>query len=108
MKRFGNGEGKPRLSLLLVGRETLEGESRVWEAGAKKYGEGNWLNGGPWMEGLDSLTRHVVAFVNGEDIDPESGRPHVDHIITSAKIVSNNYYNSKDLDDRPCRLEKNQ
>lgn len=93
-------DGKPKLSFNMLGMEVVKGEAAVWEFGSKKYKRGNWLKGMPWTEGVDSLLRHAFAFLNGEDIDPESGLPHVDHLVTSAKIVSNSYHKRKDLDDR--------
>ena len=99
-KREGNSKGKPRLSYCLLSPKVLAGEAAVWEHGAKKYARGNWLKGMSWTQGVDSLLRHVTAFLNGEDIDPESGLPHVDHIVTSAKIVSNSYHTRPDRDDR--------
>ena len=92
--------GKPKLSFCNLGKEVLAGEAAVWESGAKKYSRGNWLKGMPYTEAADSLIRHTLAFLNGEDIDPESGLPHVDHMVCSAKIVSNSFHTRPDLDNR--------
>jgi len=92
--------GKPRLDLNSLGREVQIGEAAVWEKGLVKYSLGNWLKGMSWQESAASLRRHYDAFLNGENCDPESGLPHVDHMICCAKIMSNSYHNRKDLDDR--------
>ena len=97
---------KPPLSFVLLSKEVAEGEARVWQMGAKKYARGQWLKGMYWTTAADSLTRHLVAFLNGEDLDPESGLPHVDHIVTSAKILAHSVHTRKDLDDRNGRNEK--
>ena len=93
-------EGKPQLSFVVLGKEVLAGEAAVWERGAIKYVRGNWLKGMSWTGSADSLLRHISAFLNGEDLDPETGLPHVDHIVCSAKILSNSYHTRPDLDDR--------
>ena len=98
-------EGKPKLSFTLLGREVAAGEAAVWQWGAVKYARGNWLKGMSWTQSADSLLRHVTALLNGEDLDPETGLPHVDHIVCSAKILSNSYHTRKDLDDREGKTE---
>lgn len=91
---------KPQLSYNSLGLEVQKGEAAVWEFGAKKYARGNWLKGMSWSGSADSLRRHLDAFLNGEDLDPETGLPHVDHLICCAKIMSNSYHTRPDLDDR--------
>ena len=93
-------EGKAKLSYILLGRAAVEGESFIWEGGAVKYEKGNWLKCAPYTEVSDSLLRHLCAFLNGEDVDPESKRPHVDHIQCNAKMLAQSFHTRKDLDDR--------
>ncbi len=97
-ERFNTG--KPKITFNLSGKEVQAGEAAVWEAGAKKYSRGNWLKGTPWTDSCDSALRHIMAFLAGEDLDPETGLPHVDHLVCSAKIISNSFHTRKDLDDR--------
>jgi hypothetical protein len=93
-----HNNGKPRLSFTMLG---TTGEAAVWEFGARKYSRGNWTKGVPFTEGADSLLRHLSAFLKGQDLDPETGLPHVDHIICCAKILANSYHTRQDeLDDR--------
>jgi len=100
-----HNEGKPQLSYVMLGKEVAAGEAAVWQRGAQKYARGNWLKGMSWVSSSDSLLRHITAFLNGEDLDPETGLPHVDHIVCSAKILSNSYHTRPELDDRE-RTEK--
>lgn len=93
-------ENKPQLSYLLLGREAIQGEAKVWMAGSAKYERANWLKGAPLTEVMDSLLRHLTAFANGEDNDPESGLPHVDHVMCNARMLSQFYHTRKDMDDR--------
>lgn len=101
-----HNEGKPVLSFNLLSREVNEGEARVWEAGAKKYDRGNWLKGQSLTTAADSLLRHITALLNGEDTDPESRLPHVDHIVTSAKILAQSFHTREDLDDREVKNDE--
>ena len=59
---------------------------------AKKYAKGNWTNGGGFDHSrvFNSLMRHLVAYQGGEDLDPESGLPHLDHIMCNAMFMA--YY----------------
>lgn len=78
-KRF-NG-GKPKLSLLPA--KALIAEARVWEMGEQKYGRDNWrkLWGDETVDVvLDSAMRHMVAMLDGELYDSESGLPHAAHV----------------------------
>lgn len=94
-------ENKPVLSFLDEARHALAGCAQILMFGAKKYSRGNWLKGLPWIEGIyDSMRRHEIAFLNGEDLDPETKLPHVDHILCNALFLSEMYHTRKDLDDR--------
>ncbi len=100
-KRYN--EGKPPLHHILYSRKVIEGEANVWGKGVEKYDEGNWLKGQTVTTAIDSLLRHCAAYINGEDLDPETSLPHVDHIQCSAKILSNSYHYYPELDDRPAK-----
>lgn len=69
--------GKPRLSLI-PGVALLE-IAEVLEYGARKYAEGNWKQVRPLRRYLDAALRHLHAVADGEDLDPESGLPHLAH-----------------------------
>jgi len=51
--------------------------SRVFAAGAEKYEDHNYLKGFEWSKSYAAMQRHVLAFWGGEDIDPETGQPHL-------------------------------
>lgn len=99
-------EGKAEMSMVLEARAALEGVSRVLTHGRKKYTRGNWRKGLKQTEIVDSLARHMAAFMSGETYDtgPKgSGLPHVDHILCNALFLSEMFHTRSDLDDRVIR-----
>lgn len=78
----------------------LEGLSAVLAFGAKKYAAHNWRGGLSYSRLLGAALRHTFAIMKGEDNDPESGLPHVDHLGCCWMFLSNMMKTRKDLDDR--------
>ena len=47
--------------------------------GAAKYDDRNWETGIMWGRLYGAALRHLFAWWGGEDMDPESGLPHLAH-----------------------------
>ena len=90
--------GKPPITLL--DRDFLEGTAQVMRFGAEKYGRHNWCNGISHTRLADAAMRHLIAWASGEDIDPESGLPHIDHASASLNMLRGNQRLHPGLDDR--------
>jgi len=92
---------KPRMDL--VDPLALEGLAKVLTFGAQKYAANNWRNGIQYSRVSAALLRHMAAIQRGEDIDPESGLAHIDHLGCCWMFLSN-YMKREDLyknnDDR--------
>jgi len=58
-------------------------------------GRNNWKLGfSNKLRVLESLARHLFALMRGEENDPESGLPHIGHILANCMFFS--YHNRKD------------
>lgn len=72
----------------LVDFKSLEPMVEVLMFGAEKYSPDNWKNGLPIREIFGSLLRHLIAFKDGEDNDPESGKSHIGHAMCNLMFIS--------------------
>lgn len=78
-------EGKPDISL--IPPEYLEGLARVFMYGTQKYARENWRKGMKWSRVYSSAMRHLLAFWKGEEIDAESGLPHLIHAAWNLLVL---------------------
>ncbi len=91
-------QGKLPMSLIPV--EAKRGLAAVLAFGATKYTRENWRGGMAWSRLMDSAYRHLDAICAGEDLDPESGLPHVDHLQACAAFLSTYMKLGLGTDDR--------
>lgn len=78
-------DGKPPLEL--VHPDFVTAVARVAAYGAAKYGRWNWLRGKELSRDYGAALRHLMAWASGEDLDPESGLPHLAHAAACVMIV---------------------
>jgi len=70
--------------------------------GALKYGRHNYRAIGVRTSVYyDAALRHLTAFWEGEDTDPDSGLPHVTKAIASLMVLRDAQLCDKCVDDRP-------
>jgi hypothetical protein len=100
-------DGKPELQYLLE-MDGLEEVAACGTHGQRKYGDRyNFKKGMNWMKLLGSCSRHLRAFIKGEEIDPESGRSHLAHLIYDALMLLDYTKNKehRSFDDRYSTLK---
>lgn len=74
----------------------------VMANGAAKYGPMNWREHAvSFSVYYNAILRHLFAVLDGEWLDPESGQPHLAHVMAGAAIVLDAHANAKLNDDRP-------
>ncbi len=66
-------------TLELLPFDALEAVGRVLQHGKKKYSSNNWRGGMAWSRLLGAALRHLFAWGQGEDQDPETGESHLAH-----------------------------
>jgi hypothetical protein len=89
---------KPPMNLL--SREALEQTAMVMGFGKEKYAAHNWRKGFAWSRPLSAAMRHIMAFNDGEDKDPESGLSHLAHAACCIMFLLEFEKTHKHLDDR--------
>lgn len=72
-----DNKSKPRVDLLPS--LPLVEIAKVLTYGARKYKPNNWRFGLPWGDTYASMQRHLLAWQNREDKDPETGISHLAH-----------------------------
>ena len=74
-------QGKQPISF--IPSEYIEGTAAVFGFGAKKYAAHNYRQGIAHSRLVDAALRHLLAILRGEQLDPESGLPHIYHASCS-------------------------
>lgn len=90
---------KPRVDL--VPPEAVFALATVFTYGANKYSDRNWEGGMRWGRVFAAMMRHAWAWWRGEDLDPESGYPHVWHVLACAAMLVTYWDRKVGEDDRP-------
>lgn len=98
MKGYKLDEGKDLISL--VPASTFKAVAKTMAYGMGKYPPHNWRQGMEWSRVINATFRHLLAFNEGEDIDPESKLPHLFHAMTNLSFLVEYYTQNLGTDDR--------
>ena len=107
-----NDSGKPKISL--IPKAALWGMAQAFTYGANKYGKWNYKNGMEYTRLADAAFRHLSQFMDGQNIDEESGNNHLFHALASIAMLADMYENNPIMDDRyrkapiPLSAEENE
>jgi hypothetical protein len=91
-------KGKLRYDLLPP--DALAAVTQIFTDGAAKYGDRNWEQGMSWSRCFAAAQRHMWAFWDCEDTDPESGSPHLAHAIVNLMFLLAYQSRQMGVDDR--------
>ena len=89
---------KPRMDL--IDRAAMEELGYVLGFGANKYAAHNWRKGINYSRLVGAALRHIHAFNDGEDKDPESGYSHIGHAMCCLMFLMGTIKHNPDMDDR--------
>lgn len=89
---------KPRTELL--SSAALIEIAKVLTFGAKKYDAHNWRGGLEQSRLIGAALRHLLAYNDGEDNDPETGLPHLAHLGCCVMFMLEQHLKGTGVDDR--------
>lgn len=97
---MGRKDKKPQ-QLHWLDPQALLSLSEVAAHGADKYGDGyNYRLGYDWSLSYDAGQRHLMKFWDGEDVDKDSGLPHLAHAAWHCLTLLSDYLRRAGTDDR--------
>lgn len=89
-----------KVPLDLLDTSWLMGIGRILKFGATKYSPNNWRKGFSYSRLTAAAMRHIFAFNNGQDIDPETGESHLLHASCCLMFLFWHTLFKPELDDR--------
>lgn len=96
----GRKEDTGKLPLDLLDPYALSQIARILQFGANKYNANNWRGGIIWSRLYGATLRHLFAWWDGEDLDPETGISHLAHAACELMFLLNFERDFRDGDDR--------
>jgi len=91
----------------LVPTDAVRAIVKVLAFGASKYEERNWEKGMSWSRVYAALLRHLLAWYEGENKDPETGYSHLAHAGCCILFLLAYELRGVGADDRPKMEVKN-
>lgn len=99
-KELGVKQDAEKPPLALLSTFALLETGKVLQYGAAKYGPDNWRKGLAWRRLTSAALRHILAFNEGEDLDPETSLSHLAHAMCMIMFVLESTQTHPELDDR--------
>jgi Domain of unknown function (DUF5664) len=96
--------GSTKVDLALVPPSAIIAEALAMTDGGLKYGPFNWRERGKPVQArtyVSAALRHIAKWFDGEEIDPESGAPHLGHARACLGILIDAAQCGNMLDNRP-------
>lgn len=90
-----------KLPFDLISPQALGLLAAVLREGALKYGRRNWEAGMDHSRVYAAAQRHLNAYWGGEDLDPETGQPHLAHALCCVMFLTHYTTTGTGKDDRP-------
>lgn len=91
---------KNKLEIHQVPTSLINAVAKVLMFGAQKYEKNNWRKGMNWTIPYDCLQRHMMKWLEGDELDEESGLPHLYHAACNIAMLIEYANTCPELDDR--------
>ena len=99
MKAKTYDNAKPPLAWLPP--EGMRAVARVQAYGHRKYKDfNNYRKGMEVSRNCSCAMRHIMAYMDGEDFDRESGESHLAHAACRMMFILQNIHDQVEIDDR--------
>jgi len=82
--------------------------AKVFTYGTMKYDDNNWRKGMKWGRIYGALERHAEKWIQGEQLDIESGLHHLAHAAWQCIVLYEYSFSKRELDDRISEYATNQ
>jgi hypothetical protein len=94
--------GDLKIPVALVPPAAIIYTGLAFKEGARKYGPYNWREKSvEAMTYVNAAQRHLMSWADGEEIDPDSGNPHLAHALACLAILVDCIETGNLLDNRP-------
>ncbi len=104
MRQIAKTDDANKPPLAFLPPEGIRAVARVQAYGHKKYGAfHNFRKGMEVSRNCSCAMRHIVAFMDGEDLDPEPGQTHLAHAACRLMFLMQNLKDGVAIDDRFVR-----
>lgn len=105
-EKTGGEKGRKPQAFDLVPWDAVAEIAEVYHYGKQKYEARNWERGYEWSASFAALMRHLTAFWQGEDNDPETGLSHMAHAGFHVLALLRFQRKHPELNDRPGSFSK--
>ena len=95
-----NDKKDNKIPLEFLELDAIADMCRVFAFGATKYGRNNYFLGHNVTQLTSAGMRHLLAYQNGEDLDPESGLSHLGHAMCCVAMLIKQLALGTSKDDR--------
>jgi hypothetical protein len=94
--------GLAKTPLACVPPTAIAVEAYCMQDGVEKYGPFNYRAARvQYLIYLEACLRHTYAFIDGEEFDPQTGKPHLGYARACLGIVIDAWVNGYGIDNRP-------
>ncbi len=76
-----------KIDLSLTPKAAIEAMDQAFMYGQRKYGRDNYKQGMESHRFIAAALRHIFAWQDGEELDPESGYSHLGHALASIGML---------------------